>query len=110
MSDLPDFSQHCEAACRKLWGEPSWRTPKQLRWNGGDTYGTRTFNLQKRSWYDHGQKRGGSTLELVDYHKGRPPKKELRGAKFFDVWREANEMGIVPDAPPPKPNGGSKWP
>src|SRR5262249_40478597 len=90
---LPDFSQHCEAACIKLWGEPNKRTTKELIWKGG-----KTFNPSKRLWYDHSAKRGGSTLELVDYHKGRP-KRELRGAAFFDVWREANALGIVPVTP-----------
>src|SRR5262249_13811536 len=87
---FPDFKQYCEAACKKLWGEPNKRTTKELIWKDG-----KTFNPSKRVWYDHGAKRGGSTLELVDYHKGRP-KRELRGKEFLDVWREANEMGIVP--------------
>src|SRR5262245_20534213 len=88
--ELPDFSQDCEAACIKLWGEPNKRTTKELIWKGG-----KTFNPSKRVWYDHSAKRGGSTLELVDYHKGRP-KRDLRGAVFFEVWREANALGIVP--------------
>src|SRR5262245_44671405 len=87
---LPAFSQYCEAACIKLWGEPNKRTTKELIWKGG-----KTFNPSKRVWYDHSAKRGGSTLELVDYHKGRP-KRDLRGAVFFEVWREANALGIVP--------------
>jgi hypothetical protein len=100
-----DFRQYCESACIKLWGEPDKRTKKELRWNGGDAYSTRTYTISKRAWYDHGAKRGGSTLDLVDYHKGRP-KRDLRGSVFFDVWREANEIGIVPEpAPEPKTNG-----
>src|SRR5262249_54411928 len=67
----------------------------ELRWNGG-----RIYTISKHVWYDHGAKRGGSTLELVDYHKGRL-KRDLRGSVFFDVWREANELGIVPDPAPP---------
>src|SRR5215469_293559 len=99
MSELPDFSQFCEAACIKIWGEPQLRTPKQLRWSGNDAYGARIFSLQKREWYDHGAQRGGSTLHLVDYHKGRP-KRDLRGGVFFEVWREAHAMGLYPDPPP----------
>jgi hypothetical protein len=38
MDRFPDFSQHCEAACIKLWGEPQLRTPKQLRWSSDDAY------------------------------------------------------------------------
>jgi putative DNA primase/helicase len=109
MNNRPDFKQYCEPACVKLWGEPDKRTNKELRWNGGDAYSTRTYTVSRRAWYDHGSKRGGSTLHLVDYTKGRP-QRDLRGSIFFDVWREANEMGIVPDPAPPKPNGGSKWP
>jgi hypothetical protein len=109
MRELPDFSVHCEAACRRLWGEPSRSTPKQLHWNGGNAYSARTYDIRKHLWFDAGQQRGGSTLELVDYHKGRP-KRELRGSVFFDIWREANAMGIVPDPAPPPTNGGGKWP
>jgi predicted P-loop ATPase len=108
MINLPNFKDYCEAACVKLWGEPDSRTKKELRWNGGDAYSARTYSVRKRAWYDHGQERGGSTLDLVDYAKGRP-KRELRGAVFFETWREANTMGIVPDPPPdPTTNGGGK--
>jgi predicted P-loop ATPase len=101
-----DLSQYCETACIKLWGEPSSRSKKELRWNSnGDAYSTRTYSRSKRAWYDHGAQRGGSTLHLVDYAKGRPAR-ELRGADFFEAWREANAMGIVPlPAPEPKANG-----
>jgi hypothetical protein len=106
MTDFPDFRLHCEAACIKLWGEPDKRTAKELRWNGGDAYSERTYTISKHVWYDHGAQRGGSTLELVDYAKGRP-KRELRGAEFVEVWREANAMGLYPDPPAPKTNGGN---
>jgi Protein of unknown function (DUF3631) len=108
--NFPDFSQHCEAACIKLWGEPDWRTPKQLRWNSADAYGARVYSVQKHAWYDHGQQRGGSTLELVDYAKGKP-KREARGKAVFNLWREAHEMELYPEPPPapqPTANGGGK--
>ena len=47
---------------------------KELRWNGDDNYDYRTFNLSKQIWWDAGQKRSGSTLELVAYAKVSPPK------------------------------------
>jgi hypothetical protein len=107
-SNLPDFKSFCEAACIKLWGEPDHKTKKQLRWNGGNAYDARTFDVRKRVWYDAGQQRGGSTLELVSHAKGEPAC-ELRGAAFFEAWQEAHKMGIVPEpAPPPKANGGGK--
>jgi hypothetical protein len=109
VSDLPDFNSFCESACIKLWGEPDKRTTgtkAKLLWNGGDAYSARTYTISKRAWYDHGAKRGGSTLDLVDYHKGRP-KRKLRGVEFFEAWREAHDMGIVPE-PAPEPNGGGK--
>jgi predicted P-loop ATPase len=110
MSNLPDLRDYCEEACIKLWGKPNSRTSKELRWNGGDAYSARTFNLRKRSWYDHGQKRGGSTLQLVAYAKGKPVGKlRGRGEAFFKTWEEAFKMGLVPDSPPPaKTNGGGK--
>jgi hypothetical protein len=108
---LPDFSQHCEAACIKLWGEPQLRTAKQLRWSGDDAYGSRTYNTSKRVWYDRGAQRGGSTLELIAYSKGLPDEK-LEGRKFFDMWRALHELGVGIDPPPParKINSGGKWP
>jgi hypothetical protein len=108
MSNFPDFKQYCETACIALWGQPDRRTNKQLIWKGGDSYSTRTFDLRKCTWYDAGQERGGSTLELVAHHKGEPAKK-LCGREFFDTWREAHAMGLVPDpAPSPQMNGGGK--
>jgi hypothetical protein len=107
VSDLPDFKLFCEAACIKLWGEPDRRTKKELRWNGADVYNGRTFNPRKRAWYDLGQQRGGSTLELVAYAKGKPAEK-LRGRAFFETWEEAHKMGLVPDPPPSKSNSGGK--
>jgi hypothetical protein len=105
--NVPDFSQHCEAACIKLWGEPDRRTSKELRWNGADAYSAKTFNCRKRIWYDAGQQRGGSTLELVAYAKGEPAEK-LRGAAFFTAWQYAYDQKWVPNPPPPKLNGGGK--
>ena len=102
--DLPNFRDFCEAACVKLWGEPDSRNVGELRWNGADTYGAKTFHRQKKIWFDHGQQRGGSTLDLVAYDKGEP-KHDLKGAAFFDTWAEAHRMGIVPDEPPAKVNG-----
>jgi hypothetical protein len=105
MTNLPDFKSYCEAACVKLWGQPDSRNNKELHWNGGDAYSARTYDIRKHAWFDAGQQRGGSTLHLVDFHKGRP-KRDLRGAVFFEVWREAHAMELVPEPPPPpKPNG-----
>jgi putative DNA primase/helicase len=108
MTDLPDFSQFCEAACIKIWGEPQLRTPKQLRWSGdkGDNgYGARTYNVSKHTWYDHGAERGGSTLELIAYSKGQPDEK-LRGRAFLDMWKALAELGVGAPAPKPKDGDG----
>jgi hypothetical protein len=102
--DLPNFRDFCEAACIKLWGEPDSRNARELRWNGADAYSAKTFNRQKKAWYDHGERRGGSTLDLVAYEKGQP-KHELRDAAFFETWRKAHEMGVVPGELPAQPNG-----
>ena len=105
---FPSFDAYCEAACIKLWGQPDSRTKKELRWNGSGSNDGRSYDTFKRSWYDHGAQRGGSTLELVDYAKGRP-KRDLRGKVFFEVWREGHAMDLIPD-PVPAPNGRTKWP
>src|SRR6516165_2661509 len=105
---FPSFDAYCMAACIKLWGQPDTRTKKELRWNGGGSNDGRSYDIRKRAWFDQGQQRGGSTLELVDYTKGRP-QRSLKGKVFFEVWREAHTMGIIPD-PAPEPNGRTKWP
>jgi putative DNA primase/helicase len=112
-TDLPDFKIFCRDACIKLWGEPDRETAKELRWSGDDAYSERTFDQRKGVWFDAGQERGGSTLELALYAKSKPPveKGKLRGALFFEAWTDAFELGLVPDPPPAKPNGkGGKWP
>jgi putative DNA primase/helicase len=113
MTNLPDFSQFCEAACVKIWGEPQLRTPKQLRWsgnNGDNGYGARTYNVSKRTWYDHGAGRGGSTLELIAYSKGKPDEK-LRGRAFIDMWKALVELDVGAPSPKKKEGGGGgKWP
>jgi hypothetical protein len=100
MSDFPDFSAYCEQACRKLWGEPTRDSKKELRWTNGDAYGGKTYSKTKKVWYDHDLQMGGSTLDLVAHSKGEPIEK-LKGTAFFDAWRKAHELGYVPDPPPP---------
>jgi hypothetical protein len=109
MSNFPDFKAYCHDACIKLWGEPDKRTKKELRWNGGDAYSARTFDLRKRVWFDAGAQRGGSTLQLVSYVKGEPAS-ELKGAAFFATWAEAHKMQLVPDPPPPPKKGRGDLP
>jgi hypothetical protein len=101
---LPDFRALCEGACIKLWGEPNERDRKELRWGGTDTYGSKTFSLAKRVWYDHGEQRGGGLLDLVAYSKGLP-KEKLKGKAFIETWAEAHRMGLLPYPPPDRPNG-----
>jgi putative DNA primase/helicase len=103
MSSKYDFAAHCKDACIKLWGQPDRVTQKELRW-GDDSYNYKTYDVKKRVWYDSGDERGGSTLELVTYAKGEPAKK-LEGEDFFNAWQYAHDHKWVPD-PPPKLNGG----
>src|SRR5262249_23933711 len=107
MSDFPDFSVYCGPACEKAWGKPDRITPKGLRWDGNDAYSVRTFDTKKCAWYDFGAKRGGSTLELARFVKGREPLKNgLRGAQFFEAWQDAFDLEYVPMPPPKKKGGG----
>ena len=99
---LPNFFDYCEEACIKLWGDPTSRDRKELRWNGADAYSAKTFNLAKRVW-------GGSTLDLVAHSKGLP-KQEFKGQAFFDTWRESHAMGFVPIPPPEKKGNGGGGP
>src|SRR5262245_38083589 len=99
MTGRLDFNAYCEAACLKLWGPPSSRNKRELRWDGEDAYSARVYNTRKKVWYDHRQQRGGSTLDLVAYSKGEPKNGPLRGAAFFEAWQTAYEQGWVPGAP-----------
>ena len=98
---LPDFRALCESACIKLWGEPTSRDRKELRWDGTDDYSAKTFSFEKKAWYDHGAGWGGGLLDLVSHAKGAA-KQDLHSPAFFDAWREAHAMGLVPDPPPEK--------
>jgi putative DNA primase/helicase len=108
-ADLPNFRDCCEQACVTLWGNPSSRDRKELRWNGHDAYSAKTFSFKKRAWYDHGAGWGGGLLDLVAHAKGQR-KQELKGQAFFDAWREAHGMGLAPDPPPEKKSNGAGGP
>jgi putative DNA primase/helicase len=105
MSGLPKFKDYCEAACRKLWGAPNHSTPRELRWNGADAYSAKTFNRSNKLWFDHGAGWGGGLLDLLAHEAGEPKRRDLKGPAFYEAWRKAHELGLVPDAPPEKPNG-----
>jgi hypothetical protein len=107
--DLPKFKfeNYCEKGCLIFWGKPDHSTARELRWDGPDGYGARTFNRQKKVWFDHGAGWGGSTIELICHARGGPKPERLRGKAFIDAWRKLHEMGIVPEGPPEttRPNG-----
>jgi hypothetical protein len=105
MIDVPDFSVYCEAACRIYWGEPDRRNLKDLRWGSRDGYGGKTYNIQKKRWYDADIKRGGSTLELIALEEGwtdASGKPDTHGKRFFDAWRIGYQKKII-NEPPPDP-------
>src|SRR5262249_36112908 len=88
------------------WGEPNQRSRSELRWNGADGYSVRTYSVHKKVWYDHGAKRGGSTLELAAFAMGWPQDKPIRGADFYAVWQGAYDRGLYPEPPPEKQSDG----
>jgi Protein of unknown function (DUF3987) len=57
-----DFSAFCEAAAVKLWGEPSHKTDRELRWGN---HGSRSLDRCSGVWFDHEANEGGSTVELL---------------------------------------------
>jgi putative DNA primase/helicase len=107
MTTISDLKRYCQSACVNLWGEPDQRTKRELRWNGGDSYGYRSFNLRKRSWYDAGAQLGGSTLQLAAYALGKVTK-PLRGPDLIAAWQFAFDQKWIPDPPPQKKNGGGR--
>jgi hypothetical protein len=116
MSDLPNFSDYCEAACKVLWGEPDQTNRKEMRWGvvrgGYRSQSGRSYNRVKKTWYAADAEVGGSTLELIAFDKGwldGEGKPKVRGARFFEAWRIGYDKKILPMPPPEKP-APVKWP
>lgn len=66
MSDA-DFADLIEPVALELWGDPGERGARKLKWGNN---GSRTVNLEEKVWYDHEQKLGGGTLQLVMHELG----------------------------------------
>ena len=117
MTDLPNFSDYCEAACKALWGDPDQTNRKEMRWGVARSFdyrsqGGRSYNRLKKTWYDADAKVGGSTLELIAFDKGwldSEGKPKARGARFFEAWRIGYDKKIIAEPPPEKP-APVKWP
>jgi hypothetical protein len=82
-----------------------------LKWNIGD-YGWRSYDTEKRVWYDSESERGGSTLQLAALALGLPADTKIEGDAFIRCWRYAHEHGWGIEPPPDKPKkkspGGAK--
>src|SRR5262249_18332600 len=70
----PDYSTVCEAVARRLWGDPSQASDKELRWG---TRGARKLTRRTGQWYDHERGQGGSTIELIRRELGYDFKQSL---------------------------------
>jgi hypothetical protein len=57
-----DWASLCGPVARIVWGDPTTETSMELRWG---THGARKVDLGKGTWYDHEDKTGGGTIDLV---------------------------------------------
>lgn len=111
----PDFRVSRDAII-KAWGDPSSERGRKLSWAGSDQYSEdwRSYDAEKRLWYDRATKRGGGTvLALARFEQGKPPLakgERLRDTEFIAAWQYAYNQRWIDEPPPEKGNGkGSDW-
>jgi hypothetical protein len=63
-----DFAAVMEPVAQRLLGEPNWRKGHKLYYG---TRGSLVIDLKKGCFYDHENKIGGGTLDLIDRETGR---------------------------------------
>lgn len=61
MSDT-DYPALTRDLCIRFWGKPTSETAKELRWGSG---GSKSYSVEKRTWFDHEAHEGGGTIDLV---------------------------------------------
>jgi 5S rRNA maturation endonuclease (ribonuclease M5) len=61
MSDT-DYPALTRDLCIRFWGKPTSETAKELRWGSG---GSKSYSIEKRTWFDHESHQGGGTIDLV---------------------------------------------
>jgi hypothetical protein len=114
-TDQPDF-RVTRNAIVKAWGDPTSEKARKLSWAGSSQYSEdwRSYDTEKRLWYDAASKRGGKTvLDLARFQQGKPPLakgERLRGAEFTSAWQYAFDQRWIDKSPPEKGNGkGGDW-
>src|SRR5215475_12829290 len=60
-SDLPSIEE-CIRAGTRLWGKPTSRNSREVRWG---TNGSKKLDLKNLVWHDHETGLGGGALELL---------------------------------------------
>jgi hypothetical protein len=114
-ADLPDFRVSRDAIV-KAWGDPTNERGRKLSWAGSGKYAEdwRTYDDEKRLWYDRATKRAGKTvLDLARFEQGKPPLakgERLRGEEFIAAWQYAFDQRWIDKPPSPKGNGKGDWP
>jgi putative DNA primase/helicase len=81
-----DFAAVMEPVAQRLLGEPNWRKGHKLYYG---TRGSLVIDLKKGCFYDHENKIGGGTLDLIDRKTGR------KGADAMQ-WLEDGRL-LAPD-------------
>jgi hypothetical protein len=88
MADEIDFAAILEAVATELWGKPTTKKGRELRFG---SHGSRSVDLAKGTWFDHQERAGGGTLDLITRETG------LAGKEAMD-WLA--KRGLVDPAQP----------
>jgi hypothetical protein len=62
-----NIGAHIESVARHYWGEPTSAKRNELRWG---TFGSRSVDLRKGTWFDHEAQEGGGVIDLVKREEG----------------------------------------
>ena len=62
-----NIGAHIESVARHYWGEPTSAKRNELRWG---TFGSRSVDLRKGTWFDHEAQEGGGVVDLVKREEG----------------------------------------
>lgn len=81
---MTDLVQHIETVARHLWGDPNERLSKPGKELRFGTHGSKSIDLEKGTWYDHENEKGGGVADLI--------RQETGGAKI-ESWMK-DELGI----------------
>ncbi len=91
---MTDFSRHMAAVATRLLGDPNKALSSPKEWRYG-THGSLSVNLERGTWYDHEQGKGGGVIDLICRETGRPNGVAIEWlrAEGFDIEEPRQHTG-----------------